>query len=663
MKGWILRIYPLIDRYRLVIKTGDRLIYRDIEYKPKIYIDGELEAVRLLIKGLDASNYLIEYNIEKWFKPPWYRVEKKIWSISLPGPKEYREVINWIKMDGRLRLWNTYPDDISQMMYNMNLSTSTLIDIDNLRLLEDPWDIKYEEPRFRRVRLRILDWYGDVIHPFKYPPKIIQAEYIDYGVKEVYRDLDNLISDIHRYSPDIYEFYNTPAYIWFRSIDKMFRLKSRVYIDYGWNVLEPDEYHGYIELSRLSRVDLHEVSRYSIGKILTTIEAYNALKLRRLIPDIRTDKEGFKTLDKLSKVDRGGYIHVPEPGLYWNVAQCDFTSLYPSIIVHYNIGNETVNYYRCSRYILSPESRHRICLDIPSTVAYTLEKILNRRVKLKDLYRETGDPVIYARQNALKWILVTCFGYLGYRNARFGKIEAYETVTSYARNIMYKAIDIARDMGFKIVHALVDSIWIYRDDADKDDYLRYCREVTRETGFRMELDSYFKWLYIPHARIGGSTLNRYLGSLVDGGYKAKGIAISRRDTPIFIKELQDEILTILSDADDIDEFIELLEEAYSRVDKYRKMVISHSIDPYKLVITRRVGKDINRYISRQPHIKAAEKLGIENPYIVKYIVALEGYIPIERWDIKYSYDINYYLDLIDKAVIETPLEIFNKARH
>ncbi|HIE37364.1 TPA: hypothetical protein EYP83_04260 [Candidatus Geothermarchaeota archaeon] len=160
MKGWILRIYPLIDRYRLVIKTGDRLIYRDIEYKPKIYIDGELEAVRLLIKGLDASNYLIEYNIEKWFKPPWYRVEKKIWSISLPGPKEYREVINWIKMDGRLRLWNTYPDDISQMMYNMNLSTSTLIDIDNLRLLEDPWDIKYEEPRFRRVRLRILDWYG-----------------------------------------------------------------------------------------------------------------------------------------------------------------------------------------------------------------------------------------------------------------------------------------------------------------------------------------------------------------------------------------------------------------------------------------------------------------------------------------------------------------------
>ncbi len=657
MEGWILRVYPIgnKDRYRLVIKTRFGRVYRDVEYHPRIYFDGDREAVRDLIRGLEASGYLVDYNVERWFKPPWYRKEKDIWCVTVPGPKEYRDVIRWMKMDGRYRLWNTYPNDIQQMMYSLNLSTSTLIDIDRLEPKEDPWSITYEEPLFKRVRIRILDWYGDVIHPFKYPPRAIQVEYVDDDVIETYRGVEEAIEDIRRYSPDVFEFYNTPAYHWFRSLDRLFRLKSRAYIDYGWNVLEPSEYHGYIELSRLSRVDIHEVSRYSIGKILTTIEAYHALELRRLIPDVRTDMEGFKTLDKLSRVDRGGYIHVPEPGIYWNVAQCDFTSLYPSIIVRYNIGNETVNYYRCGRYIVAPESRHRICLDIPSTVAYTLDRLLTRRIMLKDLARETGDPVIYARQNALKWILVTCFGYLGYRNARFGKIEAYECVTSYARAVMYKAIEIARDMGFKVIHALVDSIWIHNPEAEREDYLEYCRRVSIETGFRMELDSHYKWLYIPEAREGGSTINRYLGGLIDGGYKAKGISLVRRDTPIFIKEIQDRILSILSKAEDPDEFTHLLREAYHIVNQYKDKLISGGVEPYKLAITRRVDREVDRYISRQPHVKAAKLLGIKMPYLVKYIVASEGYIPVEKWNGIHTYDRDYYLKLVDRAVMETPL--------
>ncbi|MBI4671989.1 MAG: hypothetical protein HY741_10035 [Chloroflexi bacterium] len=39
---------------------------------------------------------------------------------------------------------------------------------------------------------------------------------------------------------------------------------------------------------------------------------------------------------------------------------------------------------------------------------------------------------VYRRcQSAHKWLLVTCLGYLGYKNARFGKIEAHEAVTAF----------------------------------------------------------------------------------------------------------------------------------------------------------------------------------------------------------------------------------------
>ena len=46
----------------------------------------------------------------------------------------------------------------------------------------------------------------------------------------------------------------------------------------------------------------------------------------------------------------------------------------------------------------------------------------HQRMELKALVKFKGDKWD-KRQNVLKWLLVTCFGYTGYRNARFGRIE------------------------------------------------------------------------------------------------------------------------------------------------------------------------------------------------------------------------------------------------
>ena len=42
------------------------------------------------------------------------------------------------------------------------------------------------------------------------------------------------------------------------------------------------------------------------------------------------------------------------------------------------------------------------------------------KARAKELPPEEAAPY-KQRQTALKWMLVTCFGYLGYKNARFGK--------------------------------------------------------------------------------------------------------------------------------------------------------------------------------------------------------------------------------------------------
>ncbi|KKM05804.1 hypothetical protein LCGC14_1750460, partial [marine sediment metagenome] len=44
-----------------------------------------------------------------------------------------------------------------------------------------------------------------------------------------------------------------------------------------------------------------------------------------------------------------------------------------------------------------------------------------------------------------------CFGYLGYRNARWGRIDAHESINAYAREKILKIIDLAEENNLECV--------------------------------------------------------------------------------------------------------------------------------------------------------------------------------------------------------------------
>src|SRR6185312_3090427 len=91
-----------------------------------------------------------------------------------------------------------------------------------------------------------------------------------------------------------------------------------------------------------------------------------------------------------------------------------------------------------------------------------LAPIVEKRGKYKVLYKQGGpDAAVYkARADAYKWALVCCFGYLGFKNARFGKIEAHECVTAWGREALLRAKEAVESRGFHLLHALVDALWI-----------------------------------------------------------------------------------------------------------------------------------------------------------------------------------------------------------
>ena len=57
-------------------------------------------------------------------------------------------------------------------------------------------------------------------------------------------------------------------------------------------------------------------------------------------------------------------------------------------------------------------------------------------------------------------MLVTCFGYLGYKNARFGRIEAHEAVTAHGRDKLLTAKEISEAAGYTVLHGLTDCLWL-----------------------------------------------------------------------------------------------------------------------------------------------------------------------------------------------------------
>ena len=82
------------------------------------------------------------------------------------------------------------------------------------------------------------------------------------------------------------------------------------------------------------------------------------------------------------------------------------------------------------------------------------------------------------------------FGYLGYRNSLFGSVMAHETVTSTSREIMRKARLTVEKEGYKVVHAIVDSIFVVEVETF-DECMSLRDKIMRETEFEAKTEAHY----------------------------------------------------------------------------------------------------------------------------------------------------------------------------
>lgn len=371
-------------------------------------------------------------------------------------------------------------------------------------------------------------------------------------------------------------------------------LSGRLHLDSASFMFKEGGLAGIIDLSRITGIPMQELSRLSPGSAVNTMQVNQAQLDGVLVPWKRNLAENWKTALELLIADRGALVIEPKVGLHENAAELDFASLFPNIMVNHNISPETVLCGCCKDSLKRvPFTGYNICEKRLGLIPRVLKPLIERRMAYKKRITECpGRAEEYEKkQNLLKWLLVTSFGYMGYNKARFGRIECHESITAYGREILLQTIDMAEDMGFEILHGIVDSLWVKGNDPDE-----LCRRVSDRIGITLEHKGIFKWIvFLPNKSNGSGALNRYYGVMTNKKLKVRGIEMRRSDTPELIIRMQEEMLACLSRADDAAGFYRMIPDVLTILREYSRQVLAGECRIEDMILTARISRSIQDY--------------------------------------------------------------------
>ena len=427
--------------------------------------------------------------------------------------------------------------------------------------------------------------------------------------------------------------------------DAYFPLNGRLHIDLDASfIVREGGILGLFELSRHSRQSPQDISRLSPGSVISAIQMRIAMEDGVLVPWKKNRAEDTKTAWELLATDRGGLYLDSKPGVYSDVIELDFASLFPSIIATRNISPETLNCACCQTTTefpttemfvpLNPDDAERAfrerarsdifsskifpsanasALQVPGLKTHTCARthgflgrvvapLIERRMQLKGLRKRKGD-IHDLQQNALKWLLVTCFGYTGYKNARFGRIEAHEAICAWARDILLTTISIAEDDGWTVLHAIVDCVWIENKNLKTreekiDAAMQLSQKVSKLIGIPLEFEDIYDFIgFLPSRMHGAGSLTKYWAH-GQNGFKLRGIEARQHSTCGWVVTLQKRSLEILKnrlvDEDNYDSIAVQRQIATMLHDEILRLN-SGEINPKDLVVTRRVTKRIEDF--------------------------------------------------------------------
>ena len=226
------------------------------------------------------------------------------------------------------------------------------------------------------------------------------------------------------------------------------------------------------------------------------------------------------------------------------------------------------------------------------------------------------------------------------------------------------AKELAENQGYEVLHALVDSLWLWKTEAMESDYQALSQQIAVATGLPMAVEGIYRWIiFVPSKtspRIG--VPNRYFGVMQNGKLKVRGIEMRRHDCVPLVAEMQEEILATLQHATNRAEYLRLLEtRARPILDSYVARVRDGDVTAADLVLSKRLTQYPEQYAHATHSAIAAQSLQARGVRLrpgetVEYLICDAGaQLPSERvrpvavLDGNTSYDRGEYERLLREA--------------
>lgn len=366
------------------------------------------------------------------------------------------------------------------------------------------------------------------------------------------------------------------------------------------------------------------------------------------------------------------------PGLHKNVFVADFNSLYPNTMRAFNIGWNTYlpEGKEAKRFCTAPNGA-RFDLDQIADMSQSVETLLNQRAITRAEMKGVDDPIILTaldvRQNALKELANSHYGVLALWGGRYFNVEIAEAVTSGGRTFLPFAVEFfgAKD-GHAVIGGDTDSFFLMAPEdvtnVDKivEDYLnalhRHIKEkynCQRPEVLKMSVEKGFRTILFIKKKNYAGKLFMQDGKPIDK-MVVKGLRIVKGNTSRWGAELAKRVVSDILDGYEKDHFEYLLSSE-------RNKLTEGNVDYKKLIISARIGKQLDEYSSELVHVVIARRLMAANVFIpnhatINYIVTdgdhkLAG---LEEQEIKFgesTFDVAYYWNHDLMPQIETVLDI------
>lgn len=347
-----------------------------------------------------------------------------------------------------------------------------------------------------------------------------------------------------------------------------------------------------MQLSSLTGLTLDQVGAASVGYRVEWFLMREAYKANELVPN---------RVERAYETYRGAIVLEPKRGIHENVAVLDFSSMYPNIMIKYNVGPDTyVKEYENipdSECWIAPEVKHRFRKSPPGFFKRVLTMLITLRKEVRKLMKnyppDSPEYRLYdERQKALKILANAMYGYMGWTGARWYCKPAAEAVTAWGRETIRKAIAIAKELGLEVIYGDTDSLFIKYDEVKVK---KFIERVEKELGFEIKVDKIYKRVFFTEAK------KRYCGLLTDGRIDIVGFEAIRGDWADIAKEVQEKVIEIVLKEGSVNKAVDYVRNIISML-KHGEIPID------KLIIWKTLTKRLEEYAVDAPHVVAAKRL-------------------------------------------------------